>query len=132
MVLNISTVQIGKRNEYVHSAIFSGLFYDAVQNEIGAEMAYMEANKLNQAAAIAMARSLRDEELAKERREKGEADESESDGHKGNKWARTCDFQQCGILTSVGSDEPVQSPFRLRNRKWCSVSSLTIIEYWSD
>ena len=44
----------------------------------------MEANKLNQAAAIAMARSLRDEELAKERREKGEADESESDGHKGN------------------------------------------------
>ena len=60
------------------------MFYDAVQNEIGAEMAYMEANKLNQAAAIAMARSLRDEEMAKERREKGEADESESDGHKGN------------------------------------------------
>ena len=22
-------------------------------------------------------------------------------------WATTCDFQQCGILTSVDSDEPV-------------------------
>ena len=26
-----------------------------------------------------------------------------------------CDFQQCGILTSVDSDEPVQPPFKLRN-----------------
>ena len=26
-------------------------------------------------------------------------------------WAVTCDFQQCGILTSVDSDEPVQPPF---------------------
>ena len=26
-------------------------------------------------------------------------------------WAMTCDFQQCGILTSVDSDEPVQPPF---------------------
>ena len=26
----------------------------------------------------------------------------------------TCDFQQCGILTSVDSDEPVQPPFKLR------------------
>ena len=25
-----------------------------------------------------------------------------------------CDFQQCGILTSVDSDEPVQPPFKLR------------------
>ena len=25
----------------------------------------------------------------------------------------TCDFQQCGILTSVDSDEPVQPPFKL-------------------
>ena len=24
-------------------------------------------------------------------------------------------FQQCGILTSVDSDEPVQPPFKLRN-----------------
>ena len=24
------------------------------------------------------------------------------------KWAMTCDFQQCGILTSVDSDKPVQ------------------------
>ena len=38
--------------------------------------------------------------------------------------AATCDFQQCGILTSVDSDEPVQPPFKLRNSKWCSVSSL--------
>ena len=29
-------------------------------------------------------------------------------------WAVTCDFQQCGILTSVDSDEPVQPPFKLR------------------
>ena len=41
-----------------------------------------------------------------------------------NKWAATRDFQQCGILTSVDSDEPVQSPLKLRNSKWCSVSSL--------
>ena len=29
-------------------------------------------------------------------------------------WAATCDFQQCGILTSVHSDEPVQPPFTLK------------------
>ena len=28
--------------------------------------------------------------------------------------AVTCDFQQCGILTSVHSEQPVQPPFRLR------------------
>ena len=44
----------------------------------------------------------------------------------------TCDFQQCGILTSVHSDEPVQTPVKLRNSKFCSVSSLTLIEYSSD
>ena len=27
------------------------------------------------------------------------------------------DFQQCGILTSVDSDQPVQHPFTLRNSK---------------
>ena len=48
------------------------------------------------------------------------------------KRAVTCDFQQCGILTSVDSDEPVQPPFKLRNSKWCSVSSLTVIEYSSN
>ena len=50
------------------------------------------------------------------------------------KWAATCDFQYCGILTSGDSDEPVQPLFRLRNSKWCSahVSSLTAIEYLSD
>ena len=37
------------------------------------------------------------------------------------KWALTCDFQQCGILTSVDSDGPVKPPFKLRISKWCSV-----------
>ena len=31
--------------------------------------------------------------------------------------AATCNFQQCGILTSVDSYEPVQPPFKLRNSK---------------
>ena len=44
----------------------------------------------------------------------------------------TCDFQQCGILTSVDSGELVQTSFKLRNSKWCSVRSLTVIEYSSD
>ena len=53
--------------------------------------------------------------------------------------ASACDFQQCGILTSLDSDETVQPPFKLRNSKLCSVSSLTLIELssakqrlWSD
>ena len=46
--------------------------------------------------------------------------------------AVTCDFQQCGILTSVDSYETVQFPFKLRNSKCCSVSSLTVIDYSSD
>ena len=51
---------------------------------------------------------------------------------KGYIGAVTCDFQQCGILTSVDSGQPVQPPFKLTNSKWCSVSSLTLIEYSSD
>ena len=47
-------------------------------------------------------------------------------------WAATWDFQQCGFWTWVDSDEPVQPPFKLRNSKWYSVSSLTIIGYSSD
>ena len=47
-------------------------------------------------------------------------------------WDVTCDFQQCGILTSVDTDEPVQPPFKLRNSKWCLVSSLRVIEFSSD
>ena len=35
------------------------------------------------------------------------------------KLAATCDFQQCGTLTSVDSDEPVQPHFKLRNSKCC-------------
>ena len=31
--------------------------------------------------------------------------------------AAACAFQQCGILTSADSDEPVQPPFKLRNSK---------------
>ena len=42
------------------------------------------------------------------------------------------DFQQCGILTSVDSEELVQPPFKLRNSKWCSVNSLSVIKYSSD
>ena len=38
----------------------------------------------------------------------------------------TCDFQQCGVLTSVDSDEPVQPPVKFKNSKWCSVSSFTV------
>ena len=34
-----------------------------------------------------------------------------------HKWAVTCDFQQCGILISVDSDQPVQPPVKLRNSK---------------
>ena len=44
----------------------------------------------------------------------------------------TCDFQQCGVLTSVDSYEPVQPSFKLRNSKLCSVSSLIVINYSSD
>ena len=33
------------------------------------------------------------------------------------KRAVTCDFQQCGILTSVNSGEPVQPPSNFRNSK---------------
>ena len=29
----------------------------------------------------------------------------------------TCDFQHCGILTSVDSDKPEQPPFKLTNSK---------------
>ena len=47
-------------------------------------------------------------------------------------WASARDFQQFDIMTSVDSDEPVHPPFKLRNSKWRSVSSLTIIEYSSD
>ena len=46
--------------------------------------------------------------------------------------ASALDFQQCSILTCVDSDELLQHPFKLRNSEWCSVSSLTIIEYSND
>ena len=49
-----------------------------------------------------------------------------------NNWIATCDLQQCDMLTRVDTDEPVQSSFKLRNSKWCSVSSLTFIDYSSE
>ena len=33
--------------------------------------------------------------------------------HKDTISAAACDFQQCGILTSVDSDEPVQPPLKV-------------------
>ena len=47
-------------------------------------------------------------------------------------WAVTCHFQQCGVLTSVDSDKPLQPIFKLRHTKWCSVSSLIFKIYQSD
>ena len=47
-------------------------------------------------------------------------------------WASAWDFQQYDILICVDSDEPLQPHFKPRNSKWCSVSSLTLIEYSSD
>ena len=41
------------------------------------------------------------------------------------KWATTCDFQRCSILTWIDSDEPVQPPFKLTNAKCYLVSSNT-------
>ena len=35
----------------------------------------------------------------------------------GSKLVVTCDLEQCDILTSVDLDEPVQSPFKIRNSK---------------
>ena len=53
-----------------------------------------------------------------------------------NIWSATCDFEQCGILSSVDSDEPVQPPLQMilcnLHSKWISVSSLGVIEYSSD
>ena len=43
----------------------------------------------------------------------------------------TRDCQQCGILTSVDSDEPVQPPLMLRNSKCCSVNSFPLEDYSS-
>ena len=37
--------------------------------------------------------------------------------HRQNIIAMTGDFQQCGLLTKLDSDEPVQPPFKLRNSK---------------
>ena len=47
-------------------------------------------------------------------------------------WAATCDFEQCGTLTSVDSGEPLQPPCKIRNIKSCSICSFTLIEYSND
>ena len=54
------------------TVFLTGLFYDAISNDIGAEMAYLEANKLNVAQAASIARAAREEEQEKERKEKAE------------------------------------------------------------
>ena len=48
------------------------------------------------------------------------------------KLAVTRDFQQCGNLTSVATDKPVQPLYNLGISKHCSVSSLRLIESSSD
>ena len=49
-----------------------------------------------------------------------------------NKFSVERDFQQCGILTCVDSDQPVQPPVKLRYSKCCLVSSLIVMKYFSD
>ena len=44
----------------------------------------------------------------------------------------TCDFKQCGGLTSVDSVKSVKPPVKLRSSKLCSASSLTVVEYKSE
>ena len=44
----------------------------------------------------------------------------------------TCDFQQCGILTIVDSDEPVQPPLSLETPNDVQSVNLTVIENKSD
>ncbi len=39
---------------------FPGLFYDGIGNEIGTEMALLEANKLNMQCALAEAKAIRE------------------------------------------------------------------------
>ena len=56
---------------------------------------------------------------------------AKADGRDKHYLSRDMCFQQCGILTSVDSDEAVQPPFKHRNSKRCSVSSLTLIEFSS-
>ena len=43
-----------------------------------------------------------------------------------------CDLQQCGILTSVDSDDSLQPHSKLKYSKWCLVSGLTVIENSCD
>ncbi|KAK7502734.1 hypothetical protein BaRGS_00005984 [Batillaria attramentaria] len=47
-----------------------GLFYDFINVEIRAEMAYLEANKLNVAKAVSVARASREEEQEREQKER--------------------------------------------------------------
>ena len=46
--------------------------------------------------------------------------------------AATCDFQECGIFTSVDSDEAWQPPFKLRNSKCWLTRSLIVVKYSND
>ena len=46
--------------------------------------------------------------------------------------AATHDFQQCGILRSVDSEEPLRLSVELRNFKLYSVGGLAVMEQSSD
>ena len=48
------------------------------------------------------------------------------------KWAATRDFQQCGILRSVDSDEPVRPSVEPRNFKWYSSGGPAVMKQSSD
>ena len=44
----------------------------------------------------------------------------------------TCDFQQCGSLTSVDSDEPMQPPFTVKNCNGVQSVVKQSLKYSSD
>ncbi|KAL5008723.1 hypothetical protein ScPMuIL_014304 [Solemya velum] len=72
-----------------------GLFYDSVNNEIGAEMAYLEASKMNQGAAVAKAKLLREAEAV--------------DRHSESDRPNTADAQKDGdTLNDQGGLAPIQ------------------------
>jgi hypothetical protein len=64
----------------------TGLFYDAIGNEIGAEMALGEANKLNMAAAVAAVKASEEivaqEAAAEQAQQQQQATEESSEENK--------------------------------------------------
>jgi len=66
--------------------VTAGLFYGTTGNEIGAEMALNEANKLNMAAAVALAKAMKEEAVAHEaaEHEQQPVKDDSSEDHKGS------------------------------------------------